>query len=196
MWGLDRFSGHSTPSGSPPPQNRSFSPAPRRPSHLGPGLAARTAHSPRSSSLNVSGKYSSSTASLNSPRLPNGSGLKQQITPPADLTNPLKLLEELVGRPIPDEDEVPGEEGKDHLEKPTELVEDVDFGGLSIRDFLEDGDDGDSMGSLDRYDDNVQCAMECEYVYSSNNRKLSDTEYGHQMNKTRTSSRTCTNPFS
>lgn len=162
MWGLDRFSGHSTPSGSPPPQNRSFSPAPRRPSHLGAGLAARPAHSPRSSSLNVSGKYSSSTTSLNSTRLPNGSGLKQQITTPADFTNPLKLLEEIVGRPIPGEDEVDGEEGEGQLGKPTELVEDIDFGGLSIHDFLEDEDNRDGMGSLDRYDDTVQSATECE----------------------------------
>ncbi len=166
MWGLDRFSGHSTPSGSPPPQNRSYSPAPRRPSHLGPVIAARSPHSPRSSSLNVSGKYNSSTTSLNSPRLPNGSGLKQQITPPADFTSPLKLLEEIVGRPISDEDEGQGEEGQSQLEKPAELVEDVDFGGRSIHDFLEDGDERDGIGNLDSYDDNAQSAMECEYVYS------------------------------
>lgn len=168
MWGLDRFSGHSTPSGSPPPQNRSLSPAPRRPSHLNPGLAARPPHSPRSSSLNLSGKHYSSSTSLNSPHLPNGSGLKQQITPPADFTNPLKLLEEIVGRPISDEDEGHGEEEEGQLEKPTELVEDVDFGGRSIHDFFEDEDDRDNLEDLDRFDVTAQGAMECEYVYSYN----------------------------
>ena len=168
MWGLDRFSGHSTPSGSPPPQTRSFSPAPRRPSHLGPGLAARPPHSPRSSSLNVPGKYNSSTTSLNSPRLPNALGLKQQVTPSADFTTPLKLLEEVIGRELPDEDEGRREEGGGQLEKPSELVEDVDFGGRSIHDFFEDEFDRDGMRKLDRYNGTAQCAMECEYVYSYN----------------------------
>ena len=165
MWGLDRFSSHSTPSGSPPPQNRSLSPAPRRPSHLGPELAARPLNSPRSSSLNVSGRYSSSTTSLNSPRLPNGSGLKQQITPPPDFTSPLKLLEEIFGRPISDEDEG-NEDGQDQLEKPAELVEDVDFGGRSMHGFLEDEDEWDGIESLGSYDDAAPSAMECEYVNS------------------------------
>ena len=165
MWGLDRFSGHSTPSGSPPPQKRSFSPAPRRPNHLGPGLAARPPHSPRSSSLS---KYNSSTTSLNSQRLPNGSGLKQQITPPADFTNPLQLLEEIVGRPISEEDKRHGEDGHVQLEKPAELVEDIDFGGRSIQDFLKGEEERDDIGSLDAYEDTAQSAMECEYVYSYN----------------------------
>ncbi len=71
-----------------------------------------------------------------------------------------------MGRPISDEDEGQGEEGQSQLEKPAELVEDVDFGGRSIHDFLEDGDERDGIGNLDSYDDNAQSAMECEYVYS------------------------------
>lgn len=172
MWGLDRFSGHSTPAGSPPPQNRSLSPAPRRPSHLGPGLAARPSHSPRSSSLNISSKYNSSTTSLNSPRLPNGSGLKQQITPPADFTDPLKSLEQLVGRSISDGDETHEDDGHAQLEKPVELVEDVDFRGRSIQDFLEDEDERHGISSLDPSRDTAQCVMECEYVYSSDTANL------------------------
>ena len=172
MWGLDRFSGHSTPAGSPPPQNRSFSPAPRRPSHLGPGLAARPPHSPRSSYLNVSSKYNSSTTSLNSPRLPNGSGLKQQITPPADFTDPLRSLEQLVGRSISDGDETHEEDAHAQLEKPAELVEDVDFRGRSIHDFLEDEDEPHGIRSLDSSRDTPQSVMECEYVYSSNTANL------------------------
>lgn len=167
MWGLDRFSVHSTPSGSPPPQNRSFSPAPRRPGQLGPGLAARPSHSPRSSFLNASGNYDSSNTSLNSQRLPNGSGLKQQITPPAEFTNPLRLLAEIVGHPILDESEDHGGKGKGQLEeKPAELVEDVDFGTLSIHNFLDSGDERGGIGSLESHDNTAQSAMECEYVYA------------------------------
>ena len=168
MWGLDRFSGHSTPSGSSPPQSRSFSPAPRRPSHLGPGFAARPPHSPRSSSFIASSRYNSSTTSLNSPRLPNGSGLKQQITPPADFTNPLQLLEEVIGRPIPDDGEEHEDNGQAHLEKPAELVEDVEFRGRSIQDFLEDENECLGNRSLDACENTVQSVMECEYVCSYN----------------------------
>ena len=103
---------------------------------------------------------------MNSPRLPNGSGLKQQITPPADFTNPLKLLEEIVGRPIYDEDEGHAEEGRDDLERPAELVHEVEFGGRSIHDFQEDEDEWDDKGTLVSYDDSAQNALECEYVYS------------------------------
>lgn len=99
---------------------------------------------------------------MNSPRLPNGSGLKQQITPPADFTNPLKLLEEIVGRPIYNEDEEHAEEGRDHLGKPAELVQDVDFGGRSIHNFLEDKDEQDGIGTLDSYADSAQNALEYE----------------------------------
>ena len=184
MWGLERFSGSS------PPQSRSFSPAPRRPSHLGPAFAARPPHSPRSSSFNASSKFNSSTTSLNSPRLPNGSGLKQQITPPADFTDPLKLLEDIIGRPIPDEDAEHGEENEAYLEKPDKLVENVEFRGRSIQDFLEDEDEHPPNRSLDSNGDTAHSVMECEYVCSykmTNNIILS----GPQTNETRTNLRTC-----
>ena len=164
MW-LDRFSAQSAPTGSPPPQHKSFAPAPRRPSHLGPGAVTRPGFSPRSSSLNVSGKLSSSNTSLNSPRLPNGSHLKQQITPPADFTDPLKVLEEIVGRPLHEADG--GQESSQDglgLERPSELIEDVNFGGLGLVDFLHDR--GDEYG-LEIRDDTIHTAEECEYVYST-----------------------------
>lgn len=157
VW-LDRFSGHSTPSPSPPPQNRSFSPAPRRPSHLGPGAAARPGFSPRSSSLNVA-KFNSSTTSLNSPRLPNGSGLKQQVTPPVDFVDPLKALEEVIGKPIREiQDKGEGVE----TEKPPSLVQNVQFGVLSLQDFLHNEEDEDIDGAAE----DTQSVEECEYVCS------------------------------
>ena len=105
---------------------------------------------------------------MNSQRLPNGSALKQQITPPADFTNPLKLLEDIIGRPIPDENEGYEGEGQGRVEKPAELVEDVEFGGRSIHDFMEGEDESDGVGTLKSIDDAAQSAMECEYVYSYN----------------------------
>ena len=98
----------------------------------------------------------------------NGSGLKQQITPPADFTNPLKLLEDIIGPPIPNEDDGHEEQGQGPVEKPAELVEDVEFGGRSIHDFMEGEDERDGAGSLKSSDDAAQSAMECEYVYSYN----------------------------
>ncbi len=156
MW-LDRFSSQSTPSGSPPPQSRSYSPVPRRPSHLGPGAASRPSFSPRSSSLNVA-KFNSSSTSLSSPRLPNGSGLKQQVVPPADIADPSKTLEDIVGKPLgrADYDDTNG----DVVQKPSEIVEDIKFDDLGLQDFLEGKDDvveGDST---------AQSAEECEYVCS------------------------------
>lgn len=154
VW-LERISGHPSRSNSPPPQNRSFSPAPRRPSHLGPGAVVRPDFSPRSSSLNVK-NFDSFTTSLNSPRLPNGSSLKQQVTPPAEATNPLGVLEEVVGRKLGKAD---GESCG--TEKPPELIQNVGFGELSLQNFLaEDGED------LDRESSVIQSAEECEYVCS------------------------------
>lgn len=152
---LDRFSGYSTPSDSPPP-NRSFSPAPRRPSHLGPGAAARPGFSPRSSSQNVA-KLNASTISLHSPRLPNGSGLKQQITPSVDFTDPLKVLEDVIGKSLTGDGIY--EEGAG-AEQPFELTQYIDFRGLSLHDFLQDEDDG----GIDWVDSITQSAEECEYV--------------------------------
>ena len=164
MW-LDRFSANPTPTGSPPPQQRSFSPGPRRPNLLGHGAAPRPGFSPRSSSLNVSGKFNWSTTSLNSARLPNGSGLKQQITPPADSTDPLKVLEDIVGKPLHASD---GEheilQNGARLERPAELVEDIQFSGLGLQDFVQREENEDVSVLLT---ETTQSAEECEYVCSS-----------------------------
>ena len=164
MW-LDRFSADPTPTGSHPPQQRSFSPGPRRPNLLGHGFAPRPGFSPRSSSLNVSGKFNSSTTSLNSARLPNGSGLKQQITLPPDSTDPLKVLEEIVGKPLlqSDGEYEPLQNGA-RLERPAELVEDITFSGLGLQNFVQREENEDVSESLIQ---TTQSAEECEYVCSS-----------------------------
>ena len=156
MW-LDRLSGHSTPSITPP-QYRSQSPAPRRPNHLAPATASRPGLSPRSSSLNVA-KFNASTTSLSSPRLLNGSGLKQQIAPPEDYRDPLKVLEDIIGKPL--RTESPHDANDDVLEKP-EVLEAIDFGGLGLDDFLH----GENHTSVAETDGAIQSAKECEYVCS------------------------------
>ncbi|KAL8827134.1 MAG: hypothetical protein Q9191_003363 [Dirinaria sp. TL-2023a] len=140
MW-LDRFSGHSTPSQSPPPpQNRSYSPAPQRPSGLGPGRPVRPPYGPRTSSLNVSSKSNLSTTSLSSQRVPNGSILRGQVSPPPDFADPLKVLEAVIGKSLSEEKTQNGELNADEvLERPSQLVKEVDFGGLSLQDFARNG---------------------------------------------------------
>lgn len=164
MW-LDRFSGHSTPSGSPPPpQNRSFSPAPRRPSHLAPE-SRRPSFSPRSSSLNPGPRLNQSTISINSARLPNGSNLKQQVPPPADFIDPLKVLEDIIGSPVQQEVLDDGTtENFAELERPSQLSENVDFDGLSLQAFAEAANAETMNGSSDDQPISAQTVEECEYV--------------------------------
>ena len=162
MW-LDRLSGNSTPSGSPPSHGRSFSPAPRRSSHLAPGAASRPGFSPRSSSLNVP-KFNASTTSLNSSRVVNGSGLKQEITPPTDVIDPLKALEEILGKALRQQLGEKNDTESDLFEKPAQIIEDIQFNGLGLQEFLQDGDSERVNGVL-AYDD-TQMSEECEYVSS------------------------------
>ena len=160
MW-LDRFSNQPPPGSSPPPSRSSFQ-AQRRQGHQVTGAPARPGFSPRSSSLNVA-KFNASTTSLNSPRLlPNGSGLRQEIPPPPDLTDPLAVLQDIVGQPLVEED---GNGMKaENSRKPTSLIEDVKFDGRTLQEFM---DDRDVKGG-----EEVESALtieECEYVCPSCN---------------------------
>lgn len=138
MW-LDRFSGHSTPSGSPPRQGRAYSPAPqRRSSHLALApLPLRPGYSPRSSSLSLALTPSTSTSSLPAAaRILNGSALKQTISAPVDIPDPLAVLQDVIG-PLShkvSESEGSLEEERDP-EKAFEIEADIDFGGLDLQAF-------------------------------------------------------------
>ena len=165
MW-LDRFSGHPTPTHSPPPPlNRSHSPAPQRgPSQLGPGVPIRPGYGPRTSSLTLGSRATISTSSVNSQRLPNGSALKREVTPPADFPNPLEVLERIVGRQLQRQDDPIGHEiEQEQIEKPSELVVDVDFGGLSLIDFARH-EDNESRTPEVATRMTAQTVEECEYV--------------------------------
>ncbi|OCK83514.1 Sac2 family protein [Lepidopterella palustris CBS 459.81] len=141
MW-LDRFSAHSTPSATPPPQGRSYSPAPRRP-YLGPGpgpLPPRPGLNPRSSSLSLPSPASSTTSLQAASRVPNGAGRRRQgnNVPPANVPDPLRVLETILGGP-PRKGISEKDDGSKDVppEKPAELAEDIDFEGLSLADFVE-----------------------------------------------------------
>lgn len=157
MW-LDRLSSHSTPSGSPPPPaNRSYSPATRRPSHLAPTSAPqRPSFSPRSSSLSLVSN-DSTTSLLTSSKRPNGSGLRQSSIVP-DVAEPLDVLEKLLepeGKGLAD----PSKAGTSNGTESTagESDSELDFGGLSLRELLAE----DLSNAKDRTPYNAQTIEEC-----------------------------------
>ncbi|KAK3703867.1 Vacuolar protein sorting-associated protein 52 [Vermiconidia calcicola] len=119
----------STPSATP---NRSFSPAPRRSAQLGPStLPRRPGLSPRTSSLSVGSLYGSTESLPAAARIPNGSSLKHELgsSPTLDVPDPVEVLQSIIGP-------LPGPEGADAVSnKPPALVEDIDFGELSLEDY-------------------------------------------------------------
>ncbi|KAF2257830.1 Sac2 family protein [Lojkania enalia] len=140
MWGLDRLSANSTPSGTPPPRRDSYSPAPRRPYPApGPGpLPPRPGLNPRSSSLTL---LSPSSSSINLPsmrRLPNGSGRRRQETggQSPNVPDPVQVLESILGGPPRRPIATKGDASAERVpKKPEDVVEEIDFGGLSLQDF-------------------------------------------------------------
>ena len=167
MW-LDRFSGHSTPSQSPPPpQNRPLSPVPpRRPSQLGPGLPQRPAYGPRTSSLNLGLRPNISTTSVHSQNFSNGSTLKHEVPPPSDFPDSLEVLEKLLGRTLQLDNKTDGvSNGCPSSQKPPELLKEVDFGGLSLEDFAQSMESESEQTEVDT-PMTAQTVEECEYVCS------------------------------
>ncbi|KAL3478796.1 Sac2 family-domain-containing protein [Aspergillus californicus] len=141
MW-LDRIAGHSTPSG-PQLDSRGPSPIPQRPSsYLSPNRQnSRPGLSRPGSSLSALVSPNASTASLPTvARIPEESTLKQDATArnrPSDVADPLDVLNGIIrkrnGEPKADssvQDSAPEV-------KPTKLVEDIDFEGLSLEEFVQ-----------------------------------------------------------
>jgi vacuolar protein sorting-associated protein 52 len=156
MW-LDRLSSHSTPSGSPPPPaNRSYSPATRRPGHLAPTSGPqRPGFSPRSSSLSLVSN-DSTTSLLASSKRPNGSGLRQSSTV-ADVAEPLAVLERLLGpegQGLADPSKATAN-GTGSTEDDADL--ELDFGGLSLQECVTD----DFPHVKDETSYNAQTVEEC-----------------------------------
>ena len=108
--------------------------------------------------------------SLNPPRLPNASNLKQQVPPPAaaQFTDPLKVLEEVIGKPVQKGALENGiTDTGAGLERPSQLSDDVDFDGLSLQAFAEAADREAMNGGIGDPFVSVQTVEECEYVLRS-----------------------------
>jgi len=136
MWGLDRLSSYSTPTGTPPPRRDSYSPAPRR-GYPAPAQPVRPGLAPRSSSLTPLVSPSASSTSLaSSARMPNG-GPRRRPTAgaPPNVPDPVHVLESIMGAPPRSLAATNGNASGNILGRPEEVDEDVDFGGLSLQAF-------------------------------------------------------------
>lgn len=139
MW-LDRISGHSTPSGVPL-GSRSNSPAPRRSSSLLSPAPPNNRPSPnrQGSSLSVLLTPSDSTTSLPATaRGVNGSVLKQGAAKsrPSDVADPLEVLKDIIGKQKADVETNECLKASAPEAKPLHLVETIDFGDLSLEEFV------------------------------------------------------------
>lgn len=158
MW-LDRLSGHSTPSATPP-HSRSFSPASRRTSHLAPQAAAqRPGFNPRSSSLSLVSN-DSTTSLLGNARKVNGSGLKQSATVP-DYPEPLEVLEKLLGSETQTTDGSNNGQNEDTVQETGNSEDEFDFEGLSLSEFLNAGISENSDSLVYK----SQTVDECKYTH-------------------------------
>ncbi|KAH2375475.1 hypothetical protein KXW28_008320 [Aspergillus fumigatus] len=139
MW-LDRISGHSTPS-CVPLDSRSNSPAPRRSSSLLSPAPPNNRPSPnrQGSSLSVLLTPSDSTTSLPATaRGVNGSVLKQGAarSRPSDVADPLEVLKDIIGKQKADVETNECLKASAPEAKPLHLVETIDFGDLSLEEFV------------------------------------------------------------
>lgn len=138
MW-RDRISGQSTPTGA----NRNPS-LPRRSSQLSPSPYGNRPGAPsRNSSTSLLLSPSDSTTSLQgTARPPNGLSLRQtsaQRSRPAVVPDPLEVLNGLIRKVKQQEKDVP-QLLKQLESRPTELVETINFDGLSLEEFVAKAD--------------------------------------------------------
>ncbi|KAH8700458.1 Sac2 family-domain-containing protein [Talaromyces proteolyticus] len=188
MW-LDRLSAHSTPSGTPPPINRHASPSQRSPRPRA-AQAFRPGLHPRSSSTSLLLTPNDSTTSLpntskNPPNVPARSLLSR--TPPAETASPVDVLNGIIGKKASDRQ-------GDILEKPPQLVEAIDFGNLSLEEFVNRGKASGGIlsseagvatiqqfeGDRDKFQELHNAIVDCDDVLKSVESYLSDfqTELG------------------
>lgn len=156
MW-LDRF---GAPSSSSVANNRSHSPIPRPSSHLAPNVQNRPTLSPQSSSLSLSPSPNASTHSLPaSLRQTNASVSRSNAPkiPEPGVRDPLEVLETITGkrREEPSMSFAAG----DGREKPEKLAEAIDFGGLSLNQFVDEGESG---RAISRVSQQTESGEQCE----------------------------------
>ncbi|KAE8339803.1 hypothetical protein BDV24DRAFT_152411 [Aspergillus arachidicola] len=139
MW-LDRMSGHSTPSG-PQIDSRSNSPLPRRStSRLSPyAQNSRPQPSRPGSSLSNLLTPSDSTTSLSATQRADDTALKQfpAKAQPSNVADPLDVLNDIIGKR---KEKLEGAESpvlsSTLKTKPSQLVAEIDFGDLSLEEFV------------------------------------------------------------
>ncbi|KUL88492.1 hypothetical protein ZTR_05388 [Talaromyces verruculosus] len=189
MW-LDRLSGH-TPSGTPPPfPNRHPSPS-HRPSRTSSQSYRPSLH-PRSSSTSLLLTPDDSTVSLPTTNRHVSNGAPQRSvfvrTPPGEVANPLEVLNTIIGKKTTDK---PAEAV---AEKPAELVEAIDFGDLSLEEFMTRGQESGGLlsseagvgtieqfaGDRDKFQELHNAIEDCDDVLKSVESYLADfqTELG------------------
>ncbi|PCH04653.1 Vps52/Sac2 [Penicillium occitanis (nom. inval.)] len=189
MW-LDRLSGH-TQSGTPPPfPNRHPSPS-HRPSRTSSQSYRPSLH-PRSSSTSLLLTPDDSTVSLPTTNRHASNGAPQRSvfvrTPPGEVANPLEVLNNIIGKKTTDK---PAEAV---AEKPPELVEAIDFGDLSLEEFMTRGQESGGLlsseagvgtieqfaGDRDKFQELHNAIEDCDDVLKSVESYLADfqTELG------------------
>lgn len=114
-------------------------------------------------------------------RVPNGTNLRNELSgsPAGDVSDPLDVLQHIIG-PLPGP-ETPSVNGV-HVEygKPADIVEDIDFGGLSLEEVAGDAPaaveapksvispfSGDFEKEKDRFEDLHQSILACDEVLKS-----------------------------
>ena len=92
----------------------------------------------------MSAKVGSSSTALNSPRHSGaGSALRQEVLHLSGGRDPLSILEDIVGKPLPNHSQADLA-----LDKPNPLVQEIDFGSLGLDEFAAGSETGE--------DDNTQ----------------------------------------
>ncbi|EFW14852.1 vacuolar protein sorting-associated protein 52 [Coccidioides posadasii str. Silveira] len=140
MW-LDRFSGHSSSPGAPSPFYRQASPVPRS-SLNASNQPSRPPFNARSSSLSLSSVVNASTSSLpGAVRQTNGSALRTGATKDANVSDPLAVLQGIIGKQTILHESENSRLAPEVLGKPENLIEDIDFGELSLEDYANKKDE-------------------------------------------------------
>jgi len=137
MWGLDRLSSYSTPSATPPPRRDSYSPAPRRgPNARGPSpLPPRPGLVPRTTSLGLISPNASTTSLPGNARIPNGGPRRRPTGGLHHGPDPVQVLASIMGGPPRQPITIIRGKEQDIPKKPEVVVDEIDFGGLSLHDF-------------------------------------------------------------
>ena len=81
------------------------------------------------------------------------------------MVDPVDVLEKIIGGPLK-RGEADGDDQEEVvIEKPSELQEDIDFGGISLQEFARSQANNVSALDIEATQESVQSVEECEYVH-------------------------------